>query len=98
MVSLAVPALIAGCAQVKTTSTGEQAREYLELLMSTEYPGVQPDQWGIYVLNDTPGTGTEWSQEAVYSKLRSTIRSICASSRSATTHSAIRSDLNCSAA
>ena len=76
MVSLAVPALIAGCAQVKTTSTGEQAREYLELLMSTEYPGVQPDQWGIYVLNDTPGTGTEWSQEAVYSKLRSTIRSI----------------------
>ena len=76
MVSLAVPALIAGCAQEKTTSTGEQAREYLELLMSTEYPGIQPDKWGIYILKDTPGTGVEWSPEAVYSKLRSTVRSI----------------------
>jgi len=76
MVSLAVPALIAGCAQEKTTSTGEQAREYLELLMSTEYPDIQPDKWGIYILKDTPGTGVEWTPEAVYSKLRSTVRSI----------------------
>ena len=30
MASLALPALIAGCAQEKTASTGEQAQEYLD--------------------------------------------------------------------
>ena len=59
-----------------SAETGEQAREYLELLMSTEYPDIQPDKWGIYILKDTPGTGVEWTPEAVYSKLRSTVRSI----------------------
>ncbi len=76
MVSLAVPAVIAGCAQVNTTSAGEEAREYLELVMETEYPGLKPDKWGIYVIEDIPGTGPEWTQDAAYSKLRSTIRSI----------------------
>ena len=73
---LAVPALMAGCAQETTSSTGEQAQEYLELVMSREYPSVQPDQWGIYVISDTPGTGLEWSQDAAYSMLRSTVRSL----------------------
>lgn len=74
--SLAVTALLAGCAQEKTASTGDQAREYLELVMSKEYPGLQPDQWGMYIIQDTPGTGDEWTSDATYSKIRSTIRSI----------------------
>lgn len=76
MASLAVTVLFAGCAQENTTSTGEQAQEYLELVMSTEYPGLQPDKWGIYIISDTPGTGMEWSADAAFSKLSSTIRSI----------------------
>ena len=76
MASLAVTVLFAGCAQENTTSTGEQAQEYLELVMSMEYPGLQPDKWGIYILSDTPGTGMEWSADAAFSKLSSTIRSI----------------------
>ena len=76
MAFLAVPALLAGCAQEKTSSTGEDAKEYLELVMSTQYPDIQPDQWGIYILQDVPGTGLEWTKEAAYSRLRSTIRSL----------------------
>lgn len=72
----AATALIAGCAQEKTISTGEQAQEYLGLLMSKEYPDIQPDQWGIYILEDVPGTGSEWTSDMPYSNLRSTIRSI----------------------
>lgn len=76
LASLAVPALIAGCAQEKTSSTGEDAREYLDLYMATAYPGVQPDKWGIYILQDTPGTGMEWSSDYPYSYLSSTLRSL----------------------
>ena len=72
----AAVALLAGCAQEKTISTGEQAQEYLELLMSKEYPNIQPDQWGMYILEDVPGTGSAWNSELSYSNISSTIRSI----------------------
>lgn len=71
---LAVPALFAGCAQEKTSSTGEEAQEYLDLYMATEYPGLQPDKWGIYIIQETPGTGIEWSADYPYSYFRSTVR------------------------
>lgn len=67
--------ILAGCAKQTSMSTGEKAQEYLSLYMSTENPGVTPDKWGIYVLEDTPGTGLEWSQDAPYAYLRGTIRS-----------------------
>ena len=76
MASLALPALIAGCAQEKTASTGEQAQEYLDLVMSTKYPEFHPDQWGIYIIEDTPGTGAAWTKDLKYSSLRSTLRSL----------------------
>ena len=59
MASLAVTALFAGCAQENTTSTGEQAQEYLELVMSMEYPGLQPDKWGIYILSEAIKRGKD---------------------------------------
>ena len=74
LVSAAAATLISGCAQQVTLSTGEQAREYLELYMSSAYPDIQPDKWGIYILEDIPGTGDEWTPEGVYSNLRSTLR------------------------
>ena len=74
MASLALPALIAGCAQEKTASTGEQAQEYLDLVMSTKYPEFHPDQWGIYIIEDTPGTGAAWTKDLKYSSLRCIIR------------------------
>jgi FKBP-type peptidyl-prolyl cis-trans isomerase len=73
---VAVSVLIAGCAQEKTISTGEQAQEYLELLISKDYTDIQPDQWGIYILEEEQGTGLPWNSELPYSNLRSTIRSI----------------------
>ena len=73
--SAVVLTFAAGCAQEVTSSTGEQAQEYLELYMKTEYPNVQPDKWGIYILEDIPGTGDEWTIESAYCSLRSTVRS-----------------------
>ena len=68
--------IMAGCAQQVTESSGEQAQEYLELIMKTDYPNLQPDKWGIYIIQDIPGTGAEWNKELPYSNLRSTYRSI----------------------
>lgn len=76
LVPLAALALIAGCAKQQTLSSGQKAKEYLELYMSRAYPDVVPDKWGIYVLEDIPGTGYEWNKEFAYTKLSSTIRSI----------------------
>ena len=76
LVSAAAATLISGCAQQVTLSTGEQAQEYLELYMSKAYPGVQPDSWGMYILEDIPGTGDEWTADCAYCNLRSTLRTI----------------------
>ena len=76
VVSLAVPAVVAGCARESSTTTGEDAQEYLELVMETEYPGLKPDKWGMYILEDVPGTGASWDKELPFSNLRITIRSI----------------------
>lgn len=73
---VAAALVLAGCAQEKTTSTGEKAREYLDLYMATEFPDLKPDEWGIYVMEETPGTGDEWNSELGYSYLTSTIRSL----------------------
>lgn len=59
--------LAAACAQQNATqSTGETARQYLDLWMSTMYPGVEMNDDGIYIVEDTPGTGEEWSSDKSY--------------------------------
>ena len=76
LIPAAVLAIVAGCTREKTLSTGDKVKEYLELYMSANYPDIKPDQWGMYILEDTPGTGAGWNKEYTYSYLRSTIRSI----------------------
>ena len=75
LIPAAVAAVSSGCAQQVTESTGAQAKEYLDLFMSTEYPTITPDKWGMYILSDTPGTGAERDKEASFAYLRCTIRS-----------------------
>lgn len=74
MLSAAVLLGAAACAKVNTASTGEKARKYLELWIADAYPGATPDQWGLYILEDTPGTGEPWNKDLAYSSLTSTIR------------------------
>ena len=76
LVPLAVVAVVAGCAKEQTLSTGQKAKEYLELFVSKNYPQAQANQWGMYILEDVEGTGDAWSSDMAYSYLSGTIRSI----------------------
>ncbi|MBO4634944.1 MAG: FKBP-type peptidyl-prolyl cis-trans isomerase [Bacteroidales bacterium] len=67
---------VTGCAQSNTSSTGQLAQEYVQLWLDKYYNGVQPDQWGVCILEDTPGTGALWDSEITYSYLTSTIRTL----------------------
>ena len=68
--------LLAACAQETTISTGEKAREYISQWIDKYYPGLEGDQWGVYILEDTPGTGELWDKDLAYSYVTSTVRTI----------------------
>lgn len=74
-------ALLAGilavsCAQKTSLTTGEKAQEYLEKFIEKYYPHVTPDESGIYILEDTPGTGKPWSEDSLYTYASITIRTL----------------------
>ena len=68
--------VMAACAKTDKTTTGEEAKEYLETYMDTFYPGVLPNVNGIYILEDEPGTGDLWNPEIAYIYAGSTIRTL----------------------
>ena len=65
-----------GCAQETTMTTSEKAQQYLEKFIEKYHPFVTPDEYGIYVLEDTPGTGKPWSGDSLYTYACTTIRSL----------------------
>lgn len=68
--------LMAGCAKETTLTTGEKAQKYMEKFIEKFYPFVTPNEYGIYVLEDTPGTGKVWSQDSLYTYATTTIRGL----------------------
>ena len=66
----------AGCAKETTQSTGEKSREYIRQWIERNYPGLESDQWGVYILEDQEGTGDLWDKEKTYSNIASTVRTI----------------------
>lgn len=66
----------AGCAQENTISTGEKARLYLEMFIQKYYPYVEENEYGLFVLEDTPGTGRPWSADSTYTYASTTIRAL----------------------
>ena len=74
--------LVAGCVTDNTGSTGEQAKEYLELWMAKwnqdNGKNVQPTDLGLYILDDIPGPATAdlWSADLPYTYAVVTIRSL----------------------
>lgn len=76
LVLSALSLLAAGCAQDNTLNTGEKAKEYLELYMQKYYPYVTPNEYGLFVLEDTPGSGSVWSPDYAYTYASTTIRSL----------------------
>ena len=67
---------LCGCAKAVSVSTGEQAREYLNLWMEEFNPGVKQQESGIYILEDIPGTGAAWNGGLAYTSAGVTIRQL----------------------
>ena len=72
----ALGSVLLGCAKENTPSAGETARQYLSLWMSTYHPGIEANADGLYILKDLPGTGDLWDDNAGYSYLEVTVRSL----------------------
>ena len=66
----------ASCAIETTTEANETQRVYLEAWMAHNYPTVSPTGIGIYILEDTPGTGAAWTSDDVYVFVDYTVTSL----------------------
>ena len=62
----AILALSSGCAKEATTNTENIARSYIEAWMKVFHPGINPTDGGIYILEDTPGTGSRITDDDYY--------------------------------
>ena len=78
--------MAAACAQGTTDSTGQAASEYLSLWMEKYHPGITATD-GIYILEDTPGSGDLFDSENDYVYASSTIRSLSGAISSSTEES-----------
>ena len=74
--------LVAGCVTSNTASTGEQAKEYLEIWMQKwnkdNGKDIKPTELGMYILDDVPGPATAdlWSADNSYCYAEVTIRTL----------------------
>lgn len=76
ILSAAVALSAASCAIEGTTVANEAAKTYLEAWMEVNHPGVNPSGIGIYILEDTPGTGAAWTSDDVYVFVDYTVTSL----------------------
>lgn len=76
LILLALLALLCSCAKKNVSTTGSDAKEYLQLWMDKYHPGVAANADGIYILEDTPGTGEAWDKEKLYVLVEVTIRGL----------------------
>ena len=68
--------LAAGCAKENTPSTGATAKDYLEKWVQEFHPELQPNADGLYMMDDTPGTGVLWDESHGYTLGYVTIRTL----------------------
>lgn len=86
--------LVAGACEQKTqTTSGQEAKEYLDLFMKAAYPDIQKNADGIYILEDTPGTGEAWDKESAYILADVTIRALGGGTVTTTTDLALSQQL-----
>ncbi len=74
----------AGCAKESTWNTGQKAREYLAMYMDKYYPNVEPDENGLYILEDEEGDGKLWDPDSTHIYAEYTIRTLDGSISSST--------------
>ena len=77
LLPLAAVCLLAGaCAKNEVSTTGQNAKKYIQLWMDKYHPGISANENGLYILEDTPGTGFEWTGASQYIYARSTITTL----------------------
>lgn len=67
---------LGACAQKEVTTTGQDAKAYLDLYMEQFFPGVQKNADGIYILENEPGAGALWASGESYIQADVTIRTL----------------------
>lgn len=72
----AVAITVLSCAKEAKTITNEAQKLYLEAWMQVNHPGVEPTGLGIYILDDTPGTGAAWTSDNKYVFIECTVRQL----------------------
>ena len=69
--------LMAGsCAKKTVSNTGTLAKEYIQLWVDKYHPGLTPNESGLYIISDEPGSGAQWDSELPYVYVETTIRSL----------------------
>ena len=72
-----------GCAKEAKSSTNELEKEYLEAWLKVNHPDAVMSGAGIYILEDIPGTGAQYSGQA-YVRAESTVKDLNGSITSTT--------------
>lgn len=76
--------LASGCAKESTWNTGQKAKAYLTMYMEKYYPNVEPNEDGLYILEDEEGDGKLWDPDSTFIYAEYTIRTLDGSISSST--------------
>ena len=68
--------MAAGCAKESTWNTGQKSKAYLSMYMEKYYPNVQPNEDGLYILEEKEGTGEAWHPDSTFIYAEYTIRTL----------------------
>ena len=68
--------IAAGCAKETTWNTGQKAQAYLAMYMEKYYPNVEPNENGLYILEEEEGDGEAWDPDSTYIYAEYTIRTL----------------------
>lgn len=68
--------MAAGCAKESTWNTGQKAQAYLTMYMEKYYPDVEPNENGLYILEEEEGNGETWDPDSTYIYAEYTIRTL----------------------
>lgn len=77
--ALALMALAVACAKVESTTSNDPEKEYLEAWLKVNHPSAKKHARGVYILDETIGTGTELTDETMkkcYAYLQYTVSSL----------------------
>lgn len=76
IIPAALALMAASCAVEDSSTQGQEAQASLQQWLDINHPGVKAEASGIYILEETAGTGALWDAELPYSFITYTVRSL----------------------